>query len=301
MAINFQKFIDNITLTDAQLEDAKKKYEGVCGCLDRHFYDASYNQNHKYLFGSYKLRTCVRPIVPEQDVDVLFKIPEANYEKYQNNPGGLLQEARSALKEKYTTTDTIKAWGKVVLIKFADGTHNVEVLPAYELESGKFKIPNTENGGSWDIFDPRSSVEEFQDSNSKTYGLTQELSKIAKSWIRNTTTLSYKSFVIVNDVIRFLDDVYPGGKGDNGYLSIIKDFFTYLHNRTSVFDDRYSHITTAKTRIDKAYQYEEEGKHIEASEELIKVFGAVFPKADKNEDNTKDARSFNNAPSLWRV
>ena len=68
-----------------------------------------------------------------------------------------------------------------------------------------------------------------------------------------------------------------------------------------MFDDRYSHITTAKTRIDKAYQYEEEGKYIEASEELIKVFGAVFPKADKNEDNTKDARSFNNAPSPWRV
>lgn len=39
MAINFQKFIDNITLTDAQWDDAKKKYEGVCRCLDQHFYD----------------------------------------------------------------------------------------------------------------------------------------------------------------------------------------------------------------------------------------------------------------------
>lgn len=39
MALNFQKFIDNITLTDAQWDDAKKKYEGVCRCLNRHFYD----------------------------------------------------------------------------------------------------------------------------------------------------------------------------------------------------------------------------------------------------------------------
>lgn len=29
-----------------------------------------------------------------------------------------------ALKAKYTTTDKIKVWGKVVLVQFTDGTHN---------------------------------------------------------------------------------------------------------------------------------------------------------------------------------
>ena len=72
MALKFTKFIENITLTDNQWKDAKTKYEGVCACLDKHFYDSAYNENHKFLFGSYKLRTPVRPIVPEQDVDVLF-------------------------------------------------------------------------------------------------------------------------------------------------------------------------------------------------------------------------------------
>lgn len=301
MALNFTKFIENITLTEAQWKDAKTKYEGVCSCLDKHFYDSAYNESHKFLFGSYKLRTCVRPIVPEQDVDVLFRIDYSTYEKYQDNPGGLLQEVRKALKEKYTTTDIIKAWGKVVLIQFSDGTHNVEVLPAYEMESGEFLIPNTENGGSWNIFDPRTSIKSFQDSNQSSNSLTQELTKMIKTWKRNTATLEYKSYRIAEDVTNFVNNIYPDGADAGSYLSVIKNFFTYIFNRISVLDARYSHINTAKTRVEKAYQYEEDGKHIEASEELRKVFGDVFPKEEKNDSNSRENNSFTTAPSPWRA
>lgn len=301
MALRFKKFIENITLTEAQWKDAKTKYEGVCACLDKHFYNSGYNENHKFLFGSYKLKTPVRPIVPEQDVDVLFKIDYSTYVKYQNNPGGLLQEVRKALKEKYTTTDIIKAWGKVVLIQFSDGTHNVEVLPAYEMYNGKFLIPNTENGGSWNVFDPRTPIKSFQDSNQSSNSLTQELTKMIKAWKRNTSTLEYKSYRIAEDVTTFVNNIYPDGADTGCYLSVLKNFFTYIFNRISSTDARYSHINTAKTRVDKAYQYEEDGKHNEASEELRKVFGDVFPKEEKNDDNTKSIRSFTNAPSPWRV
>lgn len=301
MALQFKKFVENITLTETQWKDAQTKYEGVCACLDKHFYDSEYNENHKFLFGSYKLKTCVRPIVPEQDVDVLFKIDYSTYVKYQNNPGGLLQEVRKALREKYTTTDTIKAWGKVVLIQFSDGTHNVEVLPAYEMNSGDFLIPNTENGGSWNVFDPRTPIKSFQDSNQSSNSLTQALTKMIKAWKRNTTTLGYKSYKIAEDVTNFVSGIYPGGADAGSYLSVIKNFYNYIFNRISILDPRYSHISTAKTRVNKAYQYEEDGKHIEASEELRKVFGDVFPKEEKNDDSTKGVRSFTNAPSPWRV
>lgn len=301
MALHFTKFIENITLTGSQWNDAKTKYEGVCACLDKHFYDSAYNESHKFLFGSYKLKTCVRPIVPEQDVDVLFKIDYSTYEKYQDNPGGLLQEVRKALKEKYTTTDTIKAWGKVVLIHFSDGKHNVEVLPAFELMNGHFLIPNTEDGGSWNTFDPRTPIKSFQESNQSSNNLTQDLTKMIKAWKRNTSTLEYKSYKIAEDVKNFVNYFYPNGTDVTKYLSVIKDFYTYLYNRVSSTDTRYSHISTAKTRVDKAYQYEEDGKHIESSEELIKVFGEVFPKEEKNDTNSRENNSFKTAPSPWRV
>lgn len=301
MTLQFIKFVENITLTDAQWKDAKTKYEGVCACLDKHFYDSAYNESHKFLFGSYKLKTPVRPIVPEQDVDVLFKIDSSTYVKYQNNPGGLLQEVRKALKERYTTTDKIKAWGKVVLIQFSDGTHNVEVLPAYERYDGKFLIPNTENGVSWNVFDPRTPIKSFQDSNLSSNSLTQKLTKMIKAWKRNTTTLEYKSCIIAEDVINFVNRFYPDGADTGNYLLVIKAFYTYIFSRTSSTDARYSLINIAKTRVDKAYQYEEEGKHIEASEELRKVFGDVFPKEEKNEPNSLENNIFTTAPSPWRV
>lgn len=301
MVLDYSKFLENITLTENQWDDAQTKYEGVCSCLDRHFYETDYTPEHKYLFGSYKLKTCVRPIVPEQDVDVLFKITKETYDKYQNNPGGLLQEIRTALKDKYTTTDKIKAWGKVVLVQFADGTHNVEVLPAYEKENNSFQIPNTEDGGSWEEFNPRHSVESFNESNVKSKSLTRELTKIVKAWIRNTATLDYKSYKATEDVINFIGDIYPEGQSSDSYLIVIKNFFTYLLNRLPTTDERYSYVNTAKGRVDKAYQYEEEGKHIEASDELRKVFGEVFPKATKNEENGNKNERFKAAPSPWRA
>lgn len=301
MPLNFSRFMENITLTDHQWEDAQTKYEGVCKCLDRHFYKSDYVPSHKFLFGSYKLKTCIRPVVPDQDVDVLFKITEAQYEKYRNNPGGLLQEVRMAIKDKYTTTDKIKAWGKVVLVQFADGTHNVEVLPALERSDMTFLIPNTENGGSWEMFNPRASIAKFQASNQNTENLTCELTKIIKSWVRNTETLNYKSYMVTDDVIHFVNNIYPSGRGENTWLAVIKNFFTYRFVRMSNDDDRYSHIDTAKCRADKAYQYNEDGKYIEASRELRKIFGDVFPLADCNEDVSMNEEHFISAPSPWRV
>jgi len=131
MELNFKKFIEELTITAPQKDDAKTKYTGVCKKLFTKYYEGEYNESKKYLFGSYKTCTSIRPIQPDQDVDVLFRIPKATYEKFKaytsNGPASLLQEIRDCLNEKYTTTDVIKAWGKVVLVQFAVGAHNVEV------------------------------------------------------------------------------------------------------------------------------------------------------------------------------
>ena len=127
---NFTTFIENITLTQAQSDDAKKKYTGVCEKLYDAYYTDDYDEGKKYLFGSYKTKTNVRPLTSDQDVDVLFKIPQETFDKYEayesNGQEALLQEVRDILKEKYTTTDKIKAWGKVVLVNFSEGHHNVD-------------------------------------------------------------------------------------------------------------------------------------------------------------------------------
>jgi len=59
---SFEKFVSNIRLTSAQIEDAKKKYNGVCKKLHNHYYpDSEYNGSTKLLIGSYGKRTNIRP------------------------------------------------------------------------------------------------------------------------------------------------------------------------------------------------------------------------------------------------
>lgn len=287
----YNTFISNITLTTAQSEDAQTKYTGVCKKLYSKYYSGDYNEGCKFLFGSYKTKTNVRPLTADQDVDVLFKIPKETFERFKayksNGQSALLQEVKTTLQEKYTTTEKIKAWGKVVLVQFSDNHHNVEVLPAYEQDDGTFLIPNSEYGGRWETFDPRAEIKKFEESNERTQGLTRKLCKMLKSWVHNTTSMTYKSYKLMNEVIPFLDETYPSGKGNRSYSKIVFDFFDYMSSLCE--NDIKTYVNTALERARKACEYEDNDKLIEASDEWRKIFGDVFPKVYVNPQ--KNARN----------
>ena len=290
MDFYYKKFLESISLSATQVEDGRKKYRGVCDCLAHGFYERDLKDSDKILFGSFKTKTQVLPMGCNQDVDVVFKISEEIFEKYKTRPGDMLQKVRSILKGKYTTTDKISAWGKVVLVDFCEGCHDVEVAPCFEQEDGTFLIPNNyENDVDWELFDVRGQISDFETSNNASNGLTRELVKLIKKWARNTSSLSYSSYNIMNDVIGFVNEFYASGRGNNRYDVVVKDFFTslltYLPSHLSSYK---SHVETAKCRAVKANSYEDEGKHIEATEECKKIFGDSFPKADYN-DKTERA------------
>ena len=301
MEREFLDFINEITLTHCQCEDAQTKYTGVCQKLYSHYYNGEYDDGKKYLFGSYKTKTNVRPLTEDQDVDVLFKIPQSAYDKFDkyesNGQAALLQEVRNILKEKYTITDTIKAWGKVVLVQFQENHHNVELLPALEQDDGAFLIPNSENGGSWETFDPRAEVERFQTSNESTNGLTRELAKMLKTWAHNTTSMSYKSCKRLDDVITFLDEFYPQGKETTSYAKIVFVFFDYMSSRCG--DDIKSYINTALSHARKALEYDSNEKPVEASEQWRTIFGDKFPKVQSNPIKKNESQSIINPIRPW--
>ena len=280
----FEDFTENIKLTPTQREDAKTKYSGVCKKLHEYFYPTTeYDGSTKLLFGSYAKHTAIRPMSKNQDVDVLFKIPKETFQQYTNYTTGgqsaLLQKIRDILLEsKYSLSDKPKAWGKVILITTADGTHNVELLPAYEQEDGMFIIPNSENGGSWDVFDPRSELTRFSESNDQTDGLTKELSRMVKRWGREVSSLTIKSFEIENFVMLFLTSHDYNNKN---YSQVVTDFFTFLDNVIDI--GNHSHVETAKDRADKALAFEHEGKIESATTEWKKIFGDnSFPALSAN-------------------
>lgn len=281
----FEEFLEKITLSNEQRADGETKYKGVIDCLAKGFYGRDMQDNDKILFGSFKTRTQVLPMKEYQDVDVVFKISDEIYEKYKKRPGDMLQKVRNILKEKYTSTREISAWGKVVLVDFSEGHHDVEVAPCYETEDGIFLIPNTySNDVDWEEFDVRGQLDAFNESNKTSNGLTRALVKFIKKWERNTASLTYTSYNIVNDVISYVEIFYPEGLKEATYDEVIKNYFTYYYNNQPDHLKNYStQLETAQKRAAKAYNYEQNGQHIEATEECRKIFGDDFPKAEYND------------------
>jgi hypothetical protein len=301
MKDEFKLFCERIRLTDSQEEDAKTKYDGVCKKLHDSYYSDTYTGSTKLLFGSYKTKTGVRPLKDTQDVDVLFKIPEETFKKFDqyesNGQSALLQEIRNILNEKYTTVEGIYAWRKVLLVKFREGVHNVEVLPGYEQLDGTFLIPNTENGGKWERFDLRGQLNQFYDSNNATNGLTADLIRMLKKWVGNTPSLNYASFDLLCKVIDFLRSEFTSGAKFDDYHKVVKNFFDYLKFRCN--SSQKSYVDTAYGRAVKAIEFMDDNKLIEASEEWIKIFGDEFPRVKENPEIKSEARVFYNPPSPW--
>lgn len=275
----FEIFDKKLRLTFKQLEDAKKKYNNVCKTLHKKYYSSKYDGKTKLLFGSYRKNTSIRPLTEDQDVDVLFKIPKETFEKFDsyksNGQSALLQEIRNILRDTFTTTEKISGWGKVVLVKTNDGTHNIELLPAYELENGKFKIPNSENNGYWEEFDPREDIDNINRSNKKTGGLTKKVIRILKSWKRQNKTLNLKSYQIEKLVINYFDK----NNAEDLSIDLFLKIFDYF--KREVDYKNKSFVKTAITNLEKAKECQNEGNLKEACEVLKKVFGNLFPSYGK--------------------
>lgn len=271
----FEQFLENIRLTETQEEDAKTKYNSVCKKLHNEYYSDEYDGSTKFLFGSYKTKTNIRPITEKQDVDVMFIMPESEFEKYNdyetNGQSALLQKIRELLKDKFTTTEEIRSWGKVVLIKFADGTHNIELLPAWT-KGDIFIIPNTENGGHWEEFNPKIELKRFTDSNKRSNGLTRNLCKMVKKWRNNTSSLVMTSYEVFNNTLDFID-IYD--IKNKTYPEILLNMLNFLQQKN--IPDQKSHIETALNRIKKAIEFYKKGDLKSASLEYKKIFGEEFP------------------------
>lgn len=276
----FRKFYDNIKLTENQKKDARIKVKGVCEKIHSNFYSSPYKGTSKLLIGSYGKKTHIRPA---RDVDVLFKIPENFFKQYDshesNGQSNLLQKIRALLIEKYSQTN-IRAYEKVIVVEFSDTNHNVEVLPAFEQEDKQFKIPNSKDEGSWEIWNPIGEISSIFDLSKKTDGKSQELIRMLKKWTEICSVYynSYNLECYVKDFFAKDDYLYEN------MLFLLKDFYIFLSKKAD--DKSIAHVETALKRIKKAIEYLNEGKINNAVDECKKNFGDDFPSQDNVEKAT---------------
>lgn len=283
----FRQFNQNITLTSTQIDDGVTKHRGVRSCLNSHYYGIASETANSMLVGSWGKMTRVRP---PRDIDVLFTLPYAVYERFDsysgNKQSAILQEVKGVLQKTYPDTD-MSGDGQVIIVRFA--TINVEVVPAFKLQNGKYWICDTNGGGSYKTTDPITEIDAISNVHSENNNNLRPIIKMLKTWQRNCS-VPLKSFYIELLATEFLKQCEWRKNGYFYYDWIMRDFFKYLKSKVKGYlfvpgtyeilylgDAWESRCDSAYSRALKACEYEREDYKILAGEEWQKIFGISIP------------------------
>lgn len=287
VSTRFNKFLNNLMLTSAQLADGQIKHTGVRKCLNTYYYNSSSGYNNSMLVGSWGKSTQIRP---PRDIDILFILPYSVYQRYESVQGNkqsqLLQEVRSVLLS--TNPDTkIRADGQVVLVPFS--SYSVEVVPAFALDNGRYWICNTKGGGKYETTDPVAEIEKVKSSNDATNGNTRNLIRMMKRW-QDYCNVPLSSFCIELVVIEFLASYEYKDKPTVYYDWMTRDFFKFLIGKSGSYvfatgtikiiwlgNAWKSKATSALIRARKAIKYESDSMPYHAGSEWQKIFGTDIP------------------------
>lgn len=162
----FEAFLNNLALTEDQKKNGAARRESVVSALNSNYWSSSSGTVNSLFVGSWGKATRIRP---PRDVDVVFTLPYSVYERFQQRTGNkqsqLLQEIKGVLLKSFSSTD-IRGDGPVVVVPFA--TYNVELIPAFFLQSGAYWVCMTDNGGRYKTADYKAEIDSVSSSNTNT-------------------------------------------------------------------------------------------------------------------------------------
>lgn len=282
----FVRFLDSLALTYAQIADGWVKQAGVRSALNRAYWGYSSDTDHGFVSGSWGKTLQVRP---PRDVDLLFVLPWAEYERFEQRVGNrqsqLLQEVRNTLQATYPNTE-LRGDGQVVVVNFS--TMPVEVIPAFELNDGRYLICDTRDGGRYIFTAPHAEISELDASDARNAGATRRLIRMAKQWQRHCN-VPIKSFQLERLAVEFLDQ-WTYSRDLFWVDWMLKDFFAYIVARSGgaivmpgtgavvPLGDTWRHkAAVAQANAARAFHYEHDNENVLARITWQDVFGTMIP------------------------
>lgn len=185
-----------------------------------------------------------------------------------------LNNVKSALADRFPAT-AVQVRRPAVVCKFASGSETVEVVPAFEADSG-YWIPDP--AGEWMRAHPKSHNSYVNDVNKKHSGGAKKLARLAKVWKyeRNVPVSScylemraakyadgesYWDLPI--DLHSYLADLQSKNLAAMNDPTGLSSRFTAYSSETSRAD-AMSKLATAVNRAGKARDYARDGRHADA-------------------------------------
>jgi hypothetical protein len=264
IADDFKTFLENIRVpNDATIE---LRYAELTGALNKAFRDTESKSANSLQVGSYGRWTAIKGI---SDLDMIYVVPASKWEKYKNNGQyTLLRDTKDAIKARYPATD-VKVDRLVVRVLYKD--FHIEVMPAFKLEDGGFKYPDTLNEGTWKITKPQAELDEMAESNARKNGNLRRLCKMTRAW-KNKHGVVMGGLLIDTLAYNFLESTNAyDTKSYLWYDEMCRDFFEYLSNepKQSEYAALGSH---QRVRVKKRFEKKAK-KAFELCEKAIAAIG----------------------------
>lgn len=149
----FSTFCSNLRMDSDTVSTIQYRYHQITKRINLDYWNSSSETTHSLYVGSYGRGTEIWT----SDIDIIVQLPYSTYEKVNayksNGQSALLQEVKGVLQKTYSTS-YVKGDGQVIGINFSDGI-NFEIVPAFINTDGSYTYPDSNNGGSWRITDPK--------------------------------------------------------------------------------------------------------------------------------------------------
>lgn len=180
VSTKFETFCKNIRIEEDVVSKISYRYGQITSRLNTDFWNTDSKTSHSLYVGSYGRDTDVKT----SDIDILMQLPWDTYHQYDNHSdngqSALIQAVRDSLKKTYSTSH-VRGDGQVVQIKFEDDI-DFEIVPGFLYTDGTFAYPDTNNGGSWRVTNPKPEIEEIRETNTETNGNLKNLCRMARIW-----------------------------------------------------------------------------------------------------------------------
>ena len=225
VSMKFEQFCSALRMPAAVQSTVQMRYKQITQRLNRDFYGWDSDTLNTIYVGSYGRGTAIHI----SDIDVIFKMPPGSYSRYNNyaNNGQsqLLQDLRTSLRRTYSSS-AIKGDGQVTDIYFSDGM-KFEIVPGIVMADDTFRYPDSNEGGSWRVTDPRSEIAAVSEFDRQTNGTMRHLCRMVRAW-KDQWDVSMGGLLIDTLAHHFLSNWRYRDKSFLWYDWLTRDFFEYL-------------------------------------------------------------------------
>lgn len=222
---NFEQFCRNLRMSNETTTTIQRRYRQITKRINLDYWGSTSETNHSLYVGSYGRDTEIFT----SDIDIIVQLPKSTYDKFNkysgNGQSALLSEVKGVLQKTYSTS-FLKGDGQVIGINFTDKI-NFEIVPVFIMNDNSYTYPDTNNGGSWKITDPRKEITAINELNKTTNKNLKRLCRMIRAW-KNNCNVPLSGVLIDTLAYKFLKDWEYKDKSYVYYDWLSRDFFKYL-------------------------------------------------------------------------